>query len=159
MSVIALIVAVVLFLLGLLGTVLPALPGPILVFAGMLAYGVMTDFAAFGGQFLALQAAATAGVMAVDYVAAAVGARAVGGSRRAAAGAVVGTIVALLLMGPLGLIVGPFVGALAVELGRGVGLAQAFRVGFGTVLGAIGGVALKLLMEIAMIVYFFMQIW
>ena len=158
MSVIALVVAVILFLLGLLGTVLPALPGPILVFAGMLAYGAMTDFVALDGRFFALQAGATAIVMSVDYVAAAVGTRLVGGSRRAAAGAVIGTILALLFLGPLGLVVGPFVGAVAVELGRGVGLRQAFRVGFGTVLGAIGGVALKLLMEMAMIVYFFIEI-
>jgi len=58
----------------------------------------------------------------------------------------------------LGIIIGPFLGAVGAELVRGIEINQAIRVGFGTLVGILGGTILKLSAEILMIVYFFMRI-
>jgi len=152
------ILAIILFVVGLAGTVLPVLPGPVLIYAGMVLYGVMTGFVRLGAAFYVLQGIALGAAIVIDYVAAAAGTKLSGGSRQAAIGAVFGTIVALVFLGPLGLVIGPFAGAVAVELLRGVDAGRAIRVGFGTLMGAIGGTLLKLLIGGAMIVYFFVEV-
>lgn len=155
MSAIALVLAVILFAAGLIGTVLPVLPGPILVYLGMLLYGFMTDFATLDAYFFTLQALAMVAIFAVDYVASAVGTRMFGGSKRAAIGAIVGTVLGLIFLGPIGIILGPFAGAILVEVMRGAHARDAIRAGIGTVVGTLGGTLVKLAAEVVMIVYFF----
>lgn len=149
------IIAGLLILIGLAGVVLPALPGLPLVFAGMLLAAWAGGFAQIGGVTLVALGLLTLLSMAVDFWAAALGARRVGASRMALVGAVLGTFAGIFL-GPLGLFVGPFVGALAGELlhGRaldGPRLGQATKVGVGTWLGIVFGIALKLMLVFAML--------
>lgn len=154
----ALILAIILFLAGLLGTILPILPGAILIYGGMLLYGFMTEFASLDVNFFILQALVLALIFSVDFLASAVGTRHFNGSKQAATGAIIGTILGLLLLGPLGLLIGPFLGAVGAELLRGVKIKQAMLVGFGTLVGILGGTVLKLCAGVLMIVYFFMRI-
>jgi len=74
-------------------------------------------------------------------------------------GSVIGGILGVFLFGPLGLILGPFIGAAAGELYRKRSVDRAFQVGFGTILGFFGGTVLKLSVETVMIVWFFIQIF
>jgi uncharacterized protein YqgC (DUF456 family) len=148
-------IAGVLIVVGLIGIVLPALPGLPLVFAGMLLAAWAGGFAKVGAGMLVTLGLLTAISMAIDFWAAAVGARRVGASRLAVIGAIVGTVLGLLL-GPVGLLVGPFAGALLGELlhGRSLNASQvgkATRVGIGTTLGIVVGVALKLMLAFAML--------
>lgn len=149
------LLAAVLVLVGVAGTVLPALPGLPLVFAGMLLAAWAGDFQQVGGWMLGLLGVLTMLSLAVDFVATALGAQRVGASKLAVIGAVVGTF-AGLLFGIVGVFVGPFVGALLGELihGRGRGgenLGQAAKVGFGTWLGILVGTVLKLGLAFAML--------
>lgn len=147
--------AVVMVALGLLGTVLPAIPGLPLMFAGMLLAAWAGDFQQVGVATIAVLGVLTLLSLAIDFWATAVGAKRVGASGKAVAGAVLGTVVGLFF-GPLGLFAGPFAGALAGELlhrrrlGRG-DLGHAARVGFGTWLGIVFGVVLKLTLAFAML--------
>ena len=147
--------AVVMVVLGLLGTVLPAIPGLPLIFGGMLLAAWAGDFQEIGIATIAVLGVLTLLSLAIDFWATAVGARRVGASGKAVAGAVLGTVVGLFF-GPLGLFAGPFAGALTGELlhrrrlGRG-DLGHAARVGFGTWLGIVFGVVLKLTLAFAMI--------
>lgn len=153
----ALILAIILFITGLLGTVLPLLPGTALIYAGFVLYGFMTKFVTLDITFYILQGLALILVFIIDYVASAAGTRRFGGSKQAAWGAVIGAVIGLFL-GPLGIIIGPFVGAVGIELLRGIEINQAVRVGFGTLIGFIGGTFLKLGVGILMIVYFFIRV-
>jgi uncharacterized protein len=155
---VALILATVVFVVGLIGTVLPVLPGPVLIYGGMILYGAMTNFASLDSRFYLVQGIALAVVLAVDFVASAVGTKLFGGSKQAAIGAIIGTVLALFFLGPLGLVIGPFAGAVAVELLRGMNPSAAIRVGFGTLIGALGGTLFKLCAAVVMIVYFFMRV-
>ncbi len=154
----ALILAIIFFIAGLLGTILPILPGAILIYAGMLIYGFMTGFTALDATFFLLQALVLVLIFAVDFLASAVGTRHFDGSKQAAWGALIGTILGLIFFGPLGIAIGPFLGAVIAELLRGIQLEKAIYVGFGTLIGFLGGTVLKLGAEVLMIIYFFISI-
>mgnify|MGYP000851204015 CR=1 FL=1 len=155
----ALVLAIILFIAGLVGTVAPLLPGAILIYIGMLLYGFMTKFATLNIYFYLIQALALALTFIIDNVASAAGAKRFGGSSQAAWGALIGTIIGVFF-GPIGIIVCSFLGAVAAEIiFKRVELRQAIRSGFGTIIGILGGTVLKLFVEILMIIYFFMKIY
>ncbi|MGH8610674.1 MAG: DUF456 domain-containing protein [Gammaproteobacteria bacterium] len=132
-----------LVLVGVAGAVLPALPGLPLVFAGMLLAAWTGDFQQVGPAMLAVLGLLTVLSLGIDFMATGLGARRVGASKLALIGAVAGTF-AGLFFGAVGLLAGPFVGALAGELIHGREVGQATRVGFGTWLGILLGTALKI---------------
>lgn len=142
--------AIVLILVGIAGVLLPALPGLPLVFAGMLLAAWAGDFQQIGWVTLVVLGVLTALSFVVDIVSTAIGAQRVGASRKALLGTVIGTFAGLFFM-PIGLFVGPFLGALLGEYLHGRRLGQATRVGFGTWLGIVLGVALKLGLAVAML--------
>lgn len=107
--------AIVLVTTGIIGIVLPALPGTILIFAGLLLAAWADHFQRVGALMLTVIGLIAAASYGVDFVAAALGARHLGASRRAMAGAALGTVLGLFLGLP-GIIVGPFVGAMLGEL-------------------------------------------
>jgi uncharacterized protein YqgC (DUF456 family) len=157
------IIAAILVLVGLAGIILPALPGIPLIFAGMLLAAWTDGFDKVGPGLLVALGVLTLLSVAVDFWAAAVGAKRVGASRLAIVGAVVGTF-AGLFFGPLGLFVGPFAGAVVGELlhGRRLdagGMGLATKVGFGTWLGIVFGIALKLMLAFAMLGLFAWGWW
>jgi uncharacterized protein YqgC (DUF456 family) len=157
------VLAAILIVVGLAGVVLPALPGLPLVFLGMLLAAWAGGFAKIGIATLVALGVLTLLSMAVDFWAAAMGAKRVGASRLALGGALLGTF-AGIFFGPVGLFVGPFMGALGGELLHGrrlnqPGLGQAARVGFGTWLGIVFGVALKLMLALAMLGLFAWSWW
>ena len=144
------ILAILLMLVGVLGIVLPALPGIPLMFAGMVVAAAIDDFQRIGWLTLSVLGFLTIISVIVEFVASALGAARVGASRRAIWGALLGTIVGLVFGIP-GLIFGPFVGALIGELSVHGRIEQAGRVGFATWLGLIFGTLAKIAIGFAMI--------
>lgn len=157
------LLAVVLVVVGIAGTVLPALPGLPLVFAGMLLAAWAGDFQQVGVPMLVVLGVLTLFSLAVDFWATALGAKRVGASRLAIVGAMVGTL-AGLFFGPLGLLLGPFAGAVGGELmsRRSLGkrdLGQATRIGIGTWFGILFGTVLKLALAFTMLGLFALAWW
>jgi uncharacterized protein YqgC (DUF456 family) len=144
------ILAVGLVLVGLVGTVLPALPGAVLVFAGLALAAWIDGFRRVGLPTLAGLAALTAASYVLDMVATAVGARRFGTSWWGVLGAVIGTLVGLTL-GLVGLLLGPFLGAFAAELIARRDVRQAGRAGLGAWLGLLLGTAGRVALVLAMI--------
>ncbi len=149
-DVVFLVAAAILIAVGLAGTVLPALPGPVLVFAGILLAAWTGDFMRIGPVTLVLAGVMTAAAYFVDLASSALGVRRAGASGRAIVGASLG-VVAGLFFGLPGLIVGPFVGATLGELSVRRDFGQAGRVGLAAWLGFIVGTAAKVALVIAMI--------
>ena len=157
------LLAAVLVIVGLIGTVLPALPGLPLVFAGMLLAAWAGGFEQVGLPILVVLGLLTLVSLAVDFWATALGAKRVGASRKAIIGAMLGTF-AGLFFGPFGLLLGPFAGALLGELlhRRRLGrsdLGDAAKIGFGTWLGILFGIVLKLGLAFAMLGLFALDWW
>lgn len=145
------LLAALLIVIGLVGTILPALPGLPLVFAGMLLAAWVGDFQQIGVAMLIVLGVLALLSLAIDFFSTTVGAQRVGASRKAVIGAFVGTVVGLFVFPPFGLFLGPFVGAMVGELLHGRELGQAAKVGFGTWLGIAFGVVLKLTLAFAML--------
>ncbi|HEX4963709.1 MAG TPA: DUF456 domain-containing protein [Thermoanaerobaculia bacterium] len=136
--------------MGIVGTVLPALPGAPLVFLGLLCGAWADGFKKVGWFTLSILAILMVLTFVVDFLASRWGAKRVGASWLALAGASVGTIVGLFLGIP-GLIFGPFLGAVLGEWISVRNLRQAGKVGMGTWLGMILGTAAKLALVFAMV--------
>ena len=150
------IVAAALVVIGLAGTILPALPGVPLVFAGLIIAAWIGDFQKIGWPTLTILAVLTALAIAADFIATLLGAKRAGASRLALAGAAIGSIVGLFF-GLLGIFVFPFVGAVVGELIARQRLNQAARVGVATWLGMLLGALTKLSLAITMLGVFFIS--
>lgn len=144
------IIAAVLVLAGIVGIVLPALPGPILVFAGLVLAAWANQFTIVGGSTIVLLAVLTVLAYGVEFAASALGARQFGATPRGIIGAAVGTAVGIFFGLP-GIILGPFLGAVAGELSARQNLPKASRAGFGTWIGIIAGIAVELTLVFVML--------
>ncbi len=150
MTVVLVALAILVIVVGLLGTVLPGLPGAALVLGGLLWIAWLDDFAHIGWGTITMLVVLAAGSYAVDFGATAIGTGRVGASRWAMVGAFLGTVIGLFF-GVVGLLIGPFVGAVGAEyLARGT-LKDATRAGLGAWLGIVIGTALKLALVFTMV--------
>lgn len=137
-------------LLGILGTILPAIPGLPLLAAGLVLLAWAGDFLAVGGVALAVIVGLAFFGMAIDFVAGLLGAKVCGASKQALWGAFIGGLVGIVFGLP-GLILGPFVGAAVGELMAQRGMWQAGKVGLATLLGLIIGTVAKIGSALAMV--------
>ena len=144
------LLASLLLVAGLAGTIVPALPGIPLVFLGLFVMAWIDDFTEVGWTTVAVLGALAVIGWLVDLVAGAVGARYLGASRRSFWGATIGAF-AGLFFGLPGIVLGPFIGAVAGELSSGRNVYQSGRVGIGTWLGMVVATAAKLAIAFLMI--------
>jgi uncharacterized protein len=147
-----------LFLAGVVGSVVPWMPGPLLILAGALLWAIVTDFATVGLGRLAILAALALAAFLTKLAAGAVGARHHGGSRWGVAGAIIGALIGLFF-GPLGLLVGPIVGAVLGEIARGATLESGIRSGVGALIGLLAGLVVDLAISLSMIAVFLWWVW
>jgi uncharacterized protein YqgC (DUF456 family) len=149
-SVVYYAVAAVLILVGLAGTILPALPGVPLVFIGMLLAAWAGHFQDISVWTVVLLGVLAAIAMALDVLSGLLGAKRVGASKAALWGAMIGTVVGLFF-GLLGLLFGPFVGALAGEMLSGSSVTRSAHVGLATWIGLLFGTLAKLALSFTML--------
>jgi uncharacterized protein YqgC (DUF456 family) len=142
-----------LFIVGLVGSVMPALPGVVLILAGAVVHAVATGFDPIGPGRLAILALLMAVAYALDYAAGALGVKRFGGSGWAMTGAVVGALVGLFFGLP-GLLLGPLVGSLAAEYAYTRQLSTSARAAFGTVVGLLVGAVARIGLALTMIALF-----
>jgi len=150
LSFILYLLAALLVVVGIAGIALPALPGIPLVFLGLLLAAWADGFVHVGWPTLLVLALLTILSFVVDILATVVGAKRVGASRKALWGTFVGSIAGLFFM-PIGLFLGPLVGALLGEYWHTRELGRSTRVGLSTWLGILLGLALKLALVVAML--------
>jgi len=144
------IVAVILVIAGLAGTVLPALPGVPLIFFGVLLAAWAEDFQRITGLTIAILAVLTVIGVAVDYLAASMSAKRAGASRAGILGAAIGTV-AGIVTGLWGLLFMPLVGAAIGEFIAHRDALRAGRVGVATWVGLLVGTVVKLAVAFTMI--------
>ena len=149
---IILVISAFMFLLaGLIGAIVPGLPGPPLSYAGLL----LLHWSGYGGLtsgFLWLWAAITVVVIIGDYFLPVLMTQRFGGSRLATAGSILGLLIGLFFFPPAGLVIGPFLGALAGEfIHNRNDSARPFKVALGTFLAFIFSTGAKLIISAVMI--------
>ncbi len=137
-------------LVGVVGTILPMLPGAPLVFLGLLFGAWANDFEKVGWIPLTILAALTAFTFVIDFIATKIGVVKTGASSLAAIGAMIGMVLGIFF-GFIGVFVFPFVGAVLGEYIVKRDAIQAGKVGLGTWLGMVIAIAAKLGINFAMI--------
>jgi len=145
-----LILAGLIVITGLVGTIVPVLPGIPIMLAGLVLAAWSTGFEPVGWGTIAVLAGLTALSILIDFLSAAFGAKRQGASPRAFWGATLGAV-AGIFFGLPGIILGPFIGAVMAELSAGYGAQQAGRSGYGVWVGMILGTAAKLAIALLML--------
>ena len=139
-----------LILVGLAGTVLPVLPGTILILAGIVLGAWIDDFNRVGWVTVTVVCVLAVVAWALDYVAGLLGAKKAGASKQAVIGAALGTVVGIF-MGLVGVLFMPLVGAAAGEYLARKNRQQALKVGVSTWLGIMVGLLAKVVIAFMMI--------
>jgi uncharacterized protein YqgC (DUF456 family) len=150
--------AIVLMAVGLIGTVLPAVPGAIIILAAAVIHQLMLGSEkSLGWWNIAALVVLTLISYALEFASGYFGAKRFGATKWGAFGAFVGAIAGLFFPFP-GLIVGPVVGAIAGELVAGKRLVKAGRAGWGTLLGNLAGMLGKLTIGLVMVSWFLLSV-
>jgi len=144
------ILSVVLIMLGLAGTVLPILPGTLLVWGGIVLGAWIDNFTRVGTTTVWVISALAVLAWALDYVAGLLGASKAGASRQALLGAAIGTV-AGLFMGFVGVLFMPLVGAAIGEYLARKDHNRAVRVGMATWIGIMVGLVAKVVLGFVMV--------
>jgi len=147
-----LILGIILMLIGIIGCLVPVLPGPPFSFLGLILLQ-LSRFGQFTTSTLVTLGIITVLVTVVDYIVPVWGTRRFGGSKYGTRGATIGLIIGFFL-GPLGIVLGPLIGAFVGEMIFKDDMTYAFKAGFGSLLSFLTGIGLKLAASFAMTFYF-----
>jgi uncharacterized protein YqgC (DUF456 family) len=148
----------VLMVTGVIGSVVPMLPGTPLIMVGAVVYAVATEFTPVGAGRLAILGVLGLAGWAMEHLAGILGARRAGGSRAAVVGALVGAVIGLAFA-PLGLLLGPIGGAIAGELLSGRDPVASVRTGVGTAIGVVVGIVAHVACAVTMVALFVWWVW
>jgi uncharacterized protein len=147
---------IVLFAVGLIGTVLPVFPGTTIILAAAVIHRMMLGAEkSVGWRAIAILVLLTLASYALDFVGGYFGAKYFGATRWGTFGAIMGALVGLFF-GIIGLFVGPVVGAIVGEFIAGKRMIDAGRAGWGSLLGNLAGMIGKLMIALLMITIFLM---
>jgi len=149
---ILLILGIIFMIIGIIGCLVPVLPGPPLSFLGLI-FLHLSRFGQFTTPMIIVLGSITVIVTVIDYIVPIWGTRRFGGSKYGTRGATVGLIIGFFL-GPLGIILGPLIGAFVGEMIFKDDLDYAFKAGIGSLIGFLTGIGLKLAASFAMTFYF-----
>ena len=143
MDIFLLVVAFLLMLVGIIGCIVPGLPGVPLAYVGLWV-AQATDRIDFSWQMLLIWGIVTIVVSVLDYVVPAWGTKRFGGTKYGVWGSTIGVFVGLFL-GPWGVIIGPLAGAILGEMLGGKQVEEALKAGWGSFIGLLFGTVLKLI--------------
>ena len=152
------LLTVVLFAVGLIGTVLPVFPGTIIILAGAILHRIMLGpERSIGWRTVAILVLLTVATYALDFLSGYFGAKYFGATRWGMLGAILGALVGIFF-GIAGLFIGPVIGAVLGEFIAGKRMIDAGRAGLGSLSGNLGAMIAKLFIALAMITIFFMTV-
>lgn len=158
MHTLIIIVVILLLLAGMAGTVVPFIPGIPLMFIGIAAYGWYDNFQTIDAQYLIVLACLTLLSVFMDYLSTMLGAKYFGSTKQGTWGAVLGTVIGLFLFPPIGIIAGPFVGAIIGESIAGKDSRAALKVALGTVAGLFTGMLFNVILAIGIVLSFIIKL-
>lgn len=151
------IAAIVVMAVGLLGTILPIVPGTTIILAAAIVHRIMVGAEnGMGWWSLGVLIVLTLASYGIEFLSGYVGAKHFGATRWGVIGAVIGGIVGIFT-GFVTLLVAPIIGAIAGELIGGKKMVDAGKAGWGTLLGNLAGMVGKLVVALAMIIVFLMN--
>ena len=158
MDFIIIIIVILLLLIGLIGCIIPALPGPPISFSGLLLFHFFTSYN-LEEDTLWLLAAVVVAITFLDYWLQVYGVKKLGGGKKAINGTIIGLVLGLFFL-PFGVIIGPFVGAfLGAKMEAKEDTNRAIKIALGALAGFLGGTVLKFAVSIYISILFINQLF
>ena len=152
------LITIVLFAVGLIGTVLPVFPGTAIILAAAIIHRIMLGpEKSIGWRTIVVLVLLTLATYALDFLSGYFGARYFGATKWGMFGAILGALIGIFF-GIIGLFVAPVIGAILGEFVAGKRMIDAGRAGWGSLLGNLGGMISKLVIALVMITIFFMTV-
>lgn len=148
MEAILIIIAILCIAGGIVFSILPPLPGPLLTYVGMICTHAVSNETEFSSTAFIVWAILGVIVLIADYILPAAATRKFGGTKAGMIGGMIGTVLGVILPIPFGIILGPLLGAIIGDLYGGNRIRSAFKSGFGSFLGFLFATLLKLLYTI-----------
>jgi len=158
MEITGIILVIILFIVGMAGTIYPVLPGVFAIYGAFFVYGFFVTFEHFNVWFWIIQTFILIVLLIADYLVGAWGVKKFGGTRASVIGSTIGILIGPFIFNLPGLIIGPFVGAVIGEMIVHTPLKDAMKVGLGSVVGLFSSVAVKIVMQGIMILLFILWI-
>ena len=158
MDYVLIFVAGILIILGLLGCILPVIPGPPLSFGGLLILHY-TRWGLIDSKILLWLGIAAAVATILDYILPVWATKKFGGTKRGVWGATLGLVVGLFFFPPFGIIVGPFLGAFVGEMSSNQNHRFALKSALGSFIGFLLGTGLKFAVSGVVTYYFVMELF
>lgn len=156
LDILLIVLGIILLIVGILGCVLPVIPGPPISYIGLIMLHITHRYQIDGNKLLWLAFVAIF-VTVLDYVIPVWGTKRFGGSKAGVWGATIGLVIGLFI-GSVGIILGPFAGAIIGETMQGKESKDALRAGFGAFIGFLTGIGIKLMASGFMTFYFFKEL-
>ena len=159
MDTLLILLGVFFIILGIIGSFIPVLPGPITSWVGLLLIH-LTNAIPYNWTFILTTLTVALLVYILDYIIPALGTKKFGGSKYGIIGTTVGLVVGLIFLGPFGIIIGPFTGAFIGELiYDNENSNRAFKAAIGSFIGFLFSTGLKFIVSIIFAGLFFSKIW
>lgn len=158
MDIILLIIASLFIILGIIGSFLPVLPGPISSWVGLLIIH-LTDAVPINKSFLIITFAVALLVWLLDYIIPAIGTKRFGGTKAGIIGTSIGLVIGLIAPIPGGIIIGPFVGAFIGELLNKADSKTALKAAFGSFIGFLTSTFIKFIVTLIYLGFFVGIVW
>ncbi len=158
MDLILLVLGLILCLIGILGSFLPIIPGPVSSWLGILLL-YSTSTVEFNLNFILITFTVAISVGFLDYIIPILGVKKLGGTRSGQIGTIIGLILCLILLGPIGIIIGPFIGALLGEMSTNKSFQDSLKPAFGSFIGVIAGSIIKFLISLSFLFFYIDIFW
>lgn len=159
MEFILILLGIICIIIGIIGCIFPAVPGPPLSYAALILLQFAKEEAVFSKSFLVKFAIFTVIVSLVDYFLPLMGAKLYGATKYGIWGAIIGMIIGIIFFPPLGMILGVLIGAIVGELIAGKENSIALKAGIATFIGSVIAVFIKLSLSVVMAFYFFIYLF
>ena len=152
------IIGIILCLVGIVGSFIPIVPGPISSCLGLLILN-LTKAVEFNFQFIALTFIIAIIISVLDYLVPIIGVKKLGGTRGGLIGASIGLVTALIILGPIGLLIGPFIGAIAGEMINKKSLTESLKPALGSLIGILIGSGIKFCLSLIYLFFYLNIFW
>ncbi len=159
MEIALIILGLIVALVGLIGCILPVIPGPPLSFAALIILSLAKKWEPFSATFLVIMGALMIAVTLVDYLVPAAGAKKYGASKLGVWGSIIGMFVGIFFFPPWGVFVGAFAGVLVGELISRREGKKALRAGWGVFVGNMVGIGFKLAFSVVVLFFYLKEMF
>tara|TARA_B100000780_G_scaffold56132_1_gene35428 strand:+ start:9227 stop:9718 length:492 start_codon:yes stop_codon:yes gene_type:complete len=151
------ILGLILCIVGLIGSFIPIIPGPITSWLGLLSIS-FTSYVELNYSFLLISFIIAALVFLIDIIIPILGLKKFGGTKKGMIGATIGLLLGLFIVGPFGILIGPFIGALSAEMLGNLKFGEAIKASVGTLIGFIVGITMKFSISLVYFIFFLIEV-